>query len=800
MRVLIYPHDLGMGGSQMNAIELAARVRDLGAETMIFGRPGVLCERIQALGLEFIESPDPGRRPSQRIARQLRTLAQERKIDVLHGYEWPPSLECAVAALGLRGTMAISTVMSMAVPPFIPKTMPLIVGTEQIAQVERTAKRSRTYLLEPPVDLQHNVAPPAVEISAFRRHWEISEESHLIVCITRLAAELKAEGLLSAISAISGELADLPVQMLIVGDGPAREQVTCAVDAANARAGGKRVIMTGELLDPRAAYAAADIVLGMGGSAIRALAFGKPLIVQGERGFFSLLSPETASQFLWQGWYGVGQSIESGCDQFARVARPVLTNVGMRQALARFGRQLAENRYSLDTAAEHQVALYEQAMHDCPSSRCVATSLLNSASRFTSYYIRRKINQIARNIAADDFNAVPVAATGPTWLPRAAAASDERAVVYLAGAPWDAVVGTDRQLATALSRIRPVIWVDPPTSLLSRVRSGKPNVDSVSDVARGITRLHPLAPPGVSRIGIRALAALSAHARVRSYLRRSGREVGAVLASTPEPFLAHWRKARVHRIYFATDDFVAGAALLGISVRYATQARRGNLAAADSVLAVTENLAARLREFHDRVLVFPNGCNPETYENLFKVKPSTTIQLPSPVAGVVGQFNARLDLNCLDAVAATGASLLLVGPRYDRDSDFSRRFDELIARPNVQWIDRRPIDEMPSFMAALRVGLTPYGNNEFNRASFPLKTLEYLSAGLAVVSTELPATQSLDQKLISVVSSPAAFAAATCEALSQAPNKAAIRRRREYAQQHSWDARAAQLINIISRD
>ena len=176
MKVLIYPHDLGMGGSQMNAIELAAHVRNLGAETIVFGRPGVLCERIQALGLEFIESPDPGRRPSARIARQLRSIAKTRGIDVLHGYEWPPSVEAAAAAWGLHSTTAISTVMSMAVPQFIPKTMPLIVGTEQIAEVERAAGRHRTHTLEPPVDLQYNVAPAADEISAFRRRWEISEE------------------------------------------------------------------------------------------------------------------------------------------------------------------------------------------------------------------------------------------------------------------------------------------------------------------------------------------------------------------------------------------------------------------------------------------------------------------------------------------------------------------------------------------------------------------------------------------------------------------------------------------------
>ena len=44
------------------------------------------------------------------------------------------------------------------------------------------------------------------------------------------------------------------------------------------------------MLDPRPAYAAADIVIGMGGSSLRGMAFGKPTIVVGigsSRRFFS---------------------------------------------------------------------------------------------------------------------------------------------------------------------------------------------------------------------------------------------------------------------------------------------------------------------------------------------------------------------------------------------------------------------------------------------------------------------------------------------------------------------------------
>ena len=55
MRIAVYPHDLGIGGSQLNAIEIAAGVRDLGHHPFVVGRPGALVERIHELGLEFVE-------------------------------------------------------------------------------------------------------------------------------------------------------------------------------------------------------------------------------------------------------------------------------------------------------------------------------------------------------------------------------------------------------------------------------------------------------------------------------------------------------------------------------------------------------------------------------------------------------------------------------------------------------------------------------------------------------------------------------------------------------------------------
>jgi hypothetical protein len=66
------------------------------------------------------------------------------------------------------------------------------------------------------------------------------------------------------------------------------------------------VAVAGATLDPRPAYAAADIVVGMGGSALRGMAFGKPVVIVGERGFSAPFTPETADFFYYNGIYGLG--------------------------------------------------------------------------------------------------------------------------------------------------------------------------------------------------------------------------------------------------------------------------------------------------------------------------------------------------------------------------------------------------------------------------------------------------------------------------------------------------------------
>ncbi|MDQ7909630.1 glycosyltransferase family 4 protein [Phytohabitans sp. ZYX-F-186] len=403
MRILVYPHGMHVGGSQLNAIELAAAVRDLGHEVAVIGEPGPLVDRVTAMGMEHLPISDRRRRPSPGVTAKLRRLIRARGLDVVHGYEWPPALEANAAVYPGGRAAAVATVMSMAVAPFLPASMHLVVGTAALQRHTAARRPGPVHLIEPPVDVVQNA--PGHPTADFRAEFGLDPGYVDIVAVTRLSPQLKLEGILTAIDTV-GELAQhVAVRLVVVGDGVARETVEARAAAANTRAGRRAVVLTGELLDPRPAYAAADIMLGMGGSALRALAFGKPLVVQGEEGFWRLLTPESVDLFLEQGWYGVGQ-----VDDLGTVLRRLLADPGERAKLGTYGRELVVERFSLQRAARLQVEIYEQALAVKQGAGARTRDGLRSLAGLAAHKTRRRYESLRKSAARDDFNAPTLAA------------------------------------------------------------------------------------------------------------------------------------------------------------------------------------------------------------------------------------------------------------------------------------------------------------------------------------------------------------------------------------------------------
>lgn len=409
MKVLVYPHTMEIGGSQLNAIEIAAAVRDRGHEVTVVSRPGALVETVRQLGLPHVTLDPRARRTlSLRALDHLTTLVRERGIDVVHGYEWPPTAEAILGPRLRLGVPVVCTIMSAMVAPFLPRTLPLIVGTEELRRYEAGRGRPLVTLLEPPVDVRGN--SPEFPAGEFRACHGLDPAVPLVAVVCRLV-DVKLQSVLTAVDAM-GELgaSGVAAQLVVVGDGPARPGVEQAAAAANARAGRRAVVLAGEMLDPRPAYAAADVVLGMGGSALRGMAFSKPLIVQGVNGFATLVTPESAPVFLAQGWGGTAEDADwraAGATRMAGILRVLLDDPATMARLGRFGRDLVAERFSLDHAAALQEEMYLAAMDPAhqPSRAQLARQAAGTWEGAWQHKAIRRWQRWRGTVAIEDFNA-----------------------------------------------------------------------------------------------------------------------------------------------------------------------------------------------------------------------------------------------------------------------------------------------------------------------------------------------------------------------------------------------------------
>lgn len=378
-------------------------------------------------------------------------------------------------------------------------------------------------------------------------------------------------------------------------------------------------------------------------------------------------------------------------------------------------------------------------------------------------------------------------------------------VVVVAGVNWDGVKGSERQLAEALCRYADVLWVDPPVSPVTPTRytGGRRRgiwSSRMQVIDAQLRRFTPVALPGLARPGIRATTWPLVRAQLSRAVRRTGRRPAAVLTCHPYPALGRWARQPTVALY-GTDDWVAGASLMGQDAVRLARIERAALGRADLVLAVSPELAGQWRSLGADPVVLPNGCDPAAYAEVHTCTPAEVpAGFPAPVAGMIGQLTDRIDIGLLEAVAETGIGLVLVGPR---DPAWQPgRLPALLARPNVLHAGPVPFAELPRWLARIDVGLTPYADTPFNRASFPLKTLEYLAAGRPVVSTDLPATHRLAEETTHVVPAGDAesFVRAVLDAATAPRTTALVTARQEVAQRHSWAWRAQDLVRLLDLD
>lgn len=351
LRVLVGLNQLWLGGAELNALDLATKCREQGHHVIIVGQE----EEDRAM-VELAEHRGFAVRVLRRghnrsLIRSLESIVKEERIQLVHTYYSRLTIAALLGPYRRWGTPVVRT-------EYGPGSFRafccahLIVATEECAEGMRLRSDVPVSVIEPPVDTHHDRLDAAVDVDAFLACHNIDAERPRVAVVSRLDRQGKLEGILRTIDACAA-LESFGFTLVITGSGNALSEVRQAADRVNDRLRRRAVILTGRLLDPRAAYAAADVVVGVGGSAMRGMAFEKPVVVLGANGFALPFEPATAEYFFWHGFYGRGPMYD-----LTAALRRSLSDPALRVSLGQFGRRMVESRYSLDLAYRHLERIY----------------------------------------------------------------------------------------------------------------------------------------------------------------------------------------------------------------------------------------------------------------------------------------------------------------------------------------------------------------------------------------------------------------------------------------------------------
>jgi protoporphyrinogen oxidase/glycosyltransferase involved in cell wall biosynthesis len=350
---------------------------------------------------------------------------------------------------------------------------------------------------------------------------------------------------------------------------------------------------------------------------------------------------------------------------------------------------------------------------------------------------------------------------------------------------WDFVYQRPQQILSRLARHFRVLFVEEPV-----YSAGDPRAE-LHAPCHNVTVLTPHTPltaPGFHDDQIPLLTKLVGHVLSRERFT----DYGAWLY-TPMALPLLTKLAPRIIVYDCMDEVTAFKA----APRQLVQRETALMRVANVVFAGGPGLYETRRSRHFNVHPFPSSVDRDHFargSDVALTHPEVKA-LARPRLGFFGVLDERLDIGLLRDVAHARPEweICMVGPilRIEKAT--------LPRAPNIHYYGQRKYGELPAFLAGWDVAIIPFAHNEATRFISPTKTLEYMAAGRAIVSTSIGDVQRLYGEVVRFADTTDTFIA-QCEAALVEPESERSERlaaMRRIVASTSWDQTVREMRRIV---
>ena len=349
MKILILIEIASLGGHALSALTTGRELKRRGHEVVFAGGEGPLRKEIEKefyfqeltycyehAGRETYFTWD-----SLKTLKQLSNIVEKWKPDCIHAFDARSYILGTI--LSIQRQVAVNCTLCGGITPYY--NVPLV-GKIIVFCPEQKEKLSRVFgwkernieIIRSRLDMEQFDRTQEDEVDRLYREHGININDKNIMMVTNfLGPKVNAiKQVLEAMQIIFGKHNDVRL-VIIGGRGEFYQNAQEMRDDINRKCGRERICFTGPIMNAHRFLARSYMVLGVGRSAFEGMAYRKPTVIVGEKGFGGTVSEKTIEEISYYNFSGRNNRDMKKPEDLAREIERLLVDKDYYESVRNFG-------------------------------------------------------------------------------------------------------------------------------------------------------------------------------------------------------------------------------------------------------------------------------------------------------------------------------------------------------------------------------------------------------------------------------------------------------------------------------